>query len=161
MKTIKWDCVLETTIKLRIGSFSQLLLGSILTVFIRLIHDHLIEISTNPPKFLVYSFTVGESVWCLCFYLTYVKHLSVYQYSLFNIQWDTPCLFIFSINAHFSMILLCLLNSNQLHLMDQTALKRMVVITLFILHLFHCLIVICTIQQMTLLSKLIFTPDNQ
>ena len=101
---------------------------------------------------LVYSFTVGESVWCLCFYLTYVKHLSVYQYSLFNIQWDTPCLFIFSINAHFSMILLCLLNSNQFRLMDQTTLKRIVVITLFILHSFDCLIIIWTVQQMTLLS---------
>ena len=41
---------------------------------------------------LVYSFTIGESVWCLCFYLTYVKHLSVYHYSIFNIQWATPCL---------------------------------------------------------------------
>ena len=58
----------------------------------------------------------------------------------------------FSIKSHFSMILLCLLNSNQLHLMDQTTLKRIVVITLFMLHLFDCLIVICTIQQMTLLS---------
>ena len=39
-------------IKPRIGSFNQLLLGSIHTVFIRLIHHHLIEKSTNPFNLL-------------------------------------------------------------------------------------------------------------
>ena len=49
IKTTERDCVLETTIKLRIGSFSQLLLRSILTVFIRIIHTHFIMSSINPP----------------------------------------------------------------------------------------------------------------
>ena len=83
---IEWDCVLETTIKLRIGSFNQLFLGSILTVFIRLIHDHLIEKSTNPPK-LLFILSLLVKVFDACVSnLTYLKCLSVYQYSLFNIQ---------------------------------------------------------------------------
>ena len=52
-KTIERDCVLESIIKLRIGSFSQLLLRSILTVFIRMIHTHFIFSSINPPKLCI------------------------------------------------------------------------------------------------------------
>ena len=84
-KTIEWNCALETTIKLRIGSFNQLLLGSILTVFIRLIHDHLIKISTNPPK-LLFILSLLVKVFDVCVSnLTYLRHLSAYQYSSFNI----------------------------------------------------------------------------
>ena len=85
-KTIEWDCVLEITIKLRIGSFNQLLLGSILTVFIRLIHDYLLEKSTNPPK-LLFILSLLVKVFRACdSNLTYLKQLSAYQHSLFNIQ---------------------------------------------------------------------------
>ena len=149
---MEWNCVLETTIKLRIGSFNQLLLGSIQTVFIRPLHDHLIEKSTNPPK-LLFILSLLVKVFDVCVSnLTYLKHLSAYQYSLFNIQWATPCLCIVFDQCSFFYVSTCLLNGNQFHLMDQTTLKRIVVITLFMLHSFDCLIVICAIQQMTLLS---------
>ena len=159
-KTIEWNCVLETTIKLRIGSFNQLLLGSIQTVFVRFIHDHLLK-NNKSTQALVYSFIVRECVWCLSFksnlFKNVYQHVSI-LYSTFNEP--HPVYALFSINAYFSILLLCPLNSNQFHLMDQTTLKRIVVITLFMLHSFDCLIMICTIQQMTLLSKLTFTSVN-
>ena len=72
-KTIERDCVLETTIKLRIGSFSQLLLGSILTVFIRIIHTHFILSSINPPKLsIIMSLMVQVFDACVS-YWTYSK----------------------------------------------------------------------------------------
>ena len=60
--------------------------GSIQTVFIRLIYDHLIEKSTNPPK-LLFILSLLVQVFDACVSnLTYLKRLSVYQCFLFNIQ---------------------------------------------------------------------------
>ena len=67
-KTIERDCVLETTIELRIGSFNQLLLR-FLNVFLRIIHYHFIFSSINPPKLsiimslMVQVFDVCVSYW--------------------------------------------------------------------------------------------------
>ena len=77
---------MEIAIKLRIGSFDQLLWGSILTVFIQMIHDYLIEKSTNLPK-LLFILSLLVKVFDACVsHLTYLKHLSAYKYSSVNIQ---------------------------------------------------------------------------
>ena len=49
---------------------------------------------TNPPK-LLFILSLLVKVFDACVSnLTYLKHFPAYQYSLFNIQWTTPCLFI-------------------------------------------------------------------
>ena len=74
-KTIERDCVLETTIELRIGSFNQLLLRSILTVFIRMIHTHFIFSSINPPKlWILMSLTVQVLDVCVSYWSYSKKH---------------------------------------------------------------------------------------
>ena len=61
-----------------------MLLGSILTVFIRVIPTHFIFMSTNPP-ILFFIMSLVAKVFDVCvFNLSYSKYTKVYQYSLFN-----------------------------------------------------------------------------
>ena len=61
-----------------------MLLGSILTVFIRVIPTHFIFKSTNPPT-LSFIMSLVAKVFDVCvFNLSYSKYTKVYQYSLFN-----------------------------------------------------------------------------
>ena len=61
-----------------------MLLGSILTVFIRVIPTHFIFKSTNSPT-LSFIISLVAKVFDVCvFNLSYSKYTKVYQYSLFN-----------------------------------------------------------------------------
>ena len=129
-RTIERDCVLEITIKLRIGSFSQLLLRSILTVFIRMIHTHFIFSSTNPSKLstimslMVQVFDVRVSYWT---YSKYTKRSILFSTLINPHRVNT----LFLINTHFFNDSICLLTSNHFHLIDQTTMNLFVVFALF------------------------------
>ena len=71
-------CVLDSTMKLRIGSFNQLLLESIFTVFIPMIHTHFVFSSTNPP-ILSINMSLMVEVFDVCVSnRTYLKYSTVH-----------------------------------------------------------------------------------
>ena len=110
-------------------------------------------IQFNKSTQTLYSYVShGSSAWCLCLILIQFKITLKYISILFSIL-NNPHRVnsLFSINTHFFNDSICLLKGNHFHLIDQTTMNLFVVFALFMFHAFYCLIIMWTIQQMTLL----------